>query len=91
MKSTFSAFVKSIGDAVASAAGAASMAVETSLAAAGAPTEKARHSGPECGKSADDAMWNAAHATSDFVSEVGGSISESEARQLDGVEYSGLS
>ena len=50
MKSTFPGFVKSIGDAAASAANAVSKAAENSLAAARISAEKAGNSALEFGK-----------------------------------------
>jgi len=82
MKSTFAGFMKSVGDAVASAADGASTVVDASFAAARNSAEKAGHAALEIGKSAGEVMGDAAHATSEFASKAGATVSESTAKSF---------
>ena len=82
MKSTFSGLVKSMGDAVTSAAGAASTTFDTSLTAAKNSAGKAGQSAPEFGKAAGDAMGDAAQATSNFAAKTGYAVLEDATESL---------
>jgi len=78
MKSIFSDFVKSVGDAVASATDTASASLTTAKNSA----EKVGHSALEFGTSAGEALGGVANAASNFTARAGESISDSAFKSL---------
>ena len=86
MKTTFSGFVQSMGDAVASASDAATTAVSASLTTAKNSAEKAGHSALEFGMSAGEALGGVAHAASSFTSRAGESVSDGAAKSFAAVK-----
>lgn len=76
MKSAFSGFVKNVGDTFATMADAASTAVDSSITAVKESAEKAGELALDLGKSAGEAIGDAAQATSSVASKAGDVIAE---------------
>ncbi len=76
MKSKLSGFVKSVGNAVSTAADAATAAADTSFTVVKSSAGKAGHSALELGRSAGGKIGHAAEVTGNFTSKAGVLVSE---------------